>query len=168
MKHVRRQKSCRTLPGCLEMSDFTPAVVLPLCSNCMCQPVASVVKCGFTDWCMRCDDSLFSTQEFVDLCDRRHLPPPPVSPLTRNRDVCPCGFYAVRNRPLGRPGKENMPLHMLVTVPITGNSHITVCLICEQLFKHHRNGLKHLRSHHSHYHSHHNATEWQHRPLYKV
>jgi hypothetical protein len=25
-----------------------------------------------------------------------------------------------------------------------------------------------LRSHHSHYHSHHNATEWQHRPLYKV
>ena len=149
------------------MSDFEPAVVLPLCSNCMCQPVASVVKCGFKDWCKRCDDSLFSTQEYSDLCDRRHLPPPPVSPMKHNDGVCPCGFYAIRNRPLARPGKENMPLHLLVTVPITGNSHIPVCLICEQLFKHHRNGLAHLRRHHAHYHDHHDDKRKT-RPIWKA
>jgi hypothetical protein len=152
------------------MSDFIPAIVLPLCSNCMCQPVASAaVKCGFTDWCKRCDDSLFATQDYMDLCDRRHLPPPPVSPLKHNGEVCPCGFFAIRNRPLARPGKENMPLHLLVTVPITANSHITVCLICDQLFKHHRNGLAHLRRHHSHYHEHHPVSgKWNCRSMWKA
>ena len=149
------------------MSDFTPAVVLPLCNNCKCQPVgASAVKCGFTDWCKHCDDNLFATQEFSDLCDRRHLPPPPVHPLKKNDGVCPCGFFAIRNRSLARPGKENLPLHLLVTVPITANSHITVCLICEQLFKHHRNGLTHLRLHHKHYHEHHNG-KVEHRTMWK-
>ena len=42
------------------MADTADIVVM--CSNCMKRPVADVVKCGFTDWCNLCDDTLFSTR----------------------------------------------------------------------------------------------------------
>jgi hypothetical protein len=36
----------------------------PLCGNCGEKPVAwGAGKCGFRDWCQRCDDSLWSTRE---------------------------------------------------------------------------------------------------------
>ena len=80
-----------------------------------------------------------------------------VDPLEKNGDVCPCGFFAIHNRPLARPGKENLPVRMLVTVPITHTLNIIVCLICETAFKHHRHALRHMRLHHQHYHIHHNG-----------
>jgi hypothetical protein len=138
-----------------ETNQMPSPTQLQLCSNCKCEPVAREVKCGFEDWCERCDQTLFSTREYHTLCDARRVPYPPVNPVVRYGDVCPCGFFAIRNRPLSRPGKGNMPQHLLVTVPITEHSHITVCLICEQLFKHHRNALTHMRRHHKHYHAHH-------------
>ena len=137
----------------------TPTILVPaptiICSNCKCQPVASIVKCGFDDWCERCDESLFSTREYHDRCNAKRFPPPPVNPVVHNAGVCPCGFFAIRNRPLAHPGKENLPLHLLVTVPISANSHVVLCLLCESIFKRHRNALKHLRLHHQHYHQHH-------------
>lgn len=35
-----------------------------MCANCKCRPVAREVKCGFCDWCERCDLSLFSTWQY--------------------------------------------------------------------------------------------------------
>jgi hypothetical protein len=141
--------------GSLMSSTLTLSSTAALCSNCKCQPIGTDLKCGFDDWCQRCDDSLHLTRNYSDLCDRRRFPQPPVNPVVNNSGVCPCGFFAIRNRPLGAPAKEPMPVHLLVTVPITVNTHITICLICEQLFKHHRNALEHLRRHHKHYHEHH-------------
>lgn len=126
-----------------------------ICSNCKCQPVAQEVKCGFTDWCKRCDLSLYSTRQYQDKCDELRFPYPPTNPAVHNDDVCPCGYFAIRNRPLARPGTNLLPMHLLVTIPITANAHITVCLICDALFKHHRNAVVHMRRHHKHYHDHH-------------
>ena len=127
-----------------------------LCSNCKCQPVlVGASKCGFDDWCERCDLSLYSTRLYDDLCVANRHPHPPRHPLSLNGNVCPCGFFAIRNRALAQPGKENLPLHLLVTIPITAHTHVTVCLICEAVFKRHRSGLKHLRQHHQHFHVHH-------------
>ena len=164
-KMRRTQRNCVDMSALLQKRQAQPPSapqssgdaleeVLPMCSNCGCLPVATVVKCGFDDWCKRCDDSLFSTRSYSDVCDRQRMPPPPVNPVCYNDRVCPCGFFAIRNRPLRQPGKS-LPQHLLVTVPITANTHIIICLICEQLFKHHRNGLMHLRRHHQHYHEHH-------------
>ena len=127
-----------------------------MCANCKCRPVAHEVKCGFYDWCERCDLSLFSTWQYEEKCDERRFPYPPTNPVVYHDGVCPCGYFAIRNRPLARPGKENLlPMHLLVTVPVTANAHICVCLICDALFKHHRNAVTHMRRHHKHYHNHH-------------
>ena len=132
-----------------------PETAPVMCSNCKYQPVAESVLCGFTDWCADCDRSLFAFQEHAVECDRNRRPHPPPDPLANNRDICPCGFFAIRNRPLARPVKSRSPVHMLVTVPITNTVHVVVCLICDAIFKHHRNALKHVRHHHQHYHFHH-------------
>jgi|LauGreDrversion4_2_1035121.scaffolds.fasta_scaffold185946_1 hypothetical protein len=141
------------------MSDpgFPSEEVIQFCSNCKCQPAASGGKCGFEDWCQRCDLSLWSTRQYEDFCLHNRIPPPPVHPLGKNDSICPCGFFAIRNRPLAQSGttENSLPMHLLVTIPITATAHITVCLVCEQLFKHHRNALAHLRRHHQHYHVHH-------------
>lgn len=128
-----------------------------MCSNCQCRPIADAVLCGWDDWCAKCDAMLHAHQNHVADCDRNRRPRPPLDPLEKNGDVCPCGFFAIHNRPLARPGKENLPVRMLVTVPITNTLNIIVCLICETAFKHHRHALRHMRLHHQHYHIHHNG-----------
>jgi hypothetical protein len=144
---------------CVSMSgipESSKEVDQQLCSNCKCQPVlVGASKCGFDDWCERCDLSLYRTRLYDDLCVANRHPHPPSHPLSLNGNVCPCGFFAIRNRTLAQPGKENLPLHLLVTIPITAHTHVTVCLICDTVFKRHRNGLKHLRQHHQHFHVHH-------------
>ena len=130
--------------------------VVQMCNNCKCRPVAREVKCGFIDWCDRCDLSLFSTWQYESKCDAQRFPYPPINPVVYNDGVCPCGYFAIRNRPLARPGQENLlPMHLLVTIPVTAKSHISVCLICDALFKHHRHAVTHMRRHHKHYHDHH-------------
>jgi hypothetical protein len=136
--------------------DRSPTAPLPVvCSNCQCQPVALTVKCGFDDWCERCDLALFATRQYEDRCLANRFPPPPVNPVVYHDGICPCGFFAIRNRPLAHPGNGPLPLHALVTVPLTANTCITMCLICESVFKRHRNAVRHLRQHHQHYHMHH-------------
>jgi hypothetical protein len=144
------------VPALDAVDDRSPDVPLPvMCSNCNCHPVALTVKCGFDDWCGRCDMALYSTRQYEDLCLANKFPPPPVNPVGYHDGICPCGFFAVRNRHLVKPSNGQLPLHVLVTVPLTANTHITMCLICESVFKHHRNAIQHLRQHHQHYHLHH-------------
>ena len=123
------------------------------CTNCKCRLIDG--KDGFDDWCASCNTAQNASLEYNAKCDRQRFPRPPQDPLARNSTICPCGFFAVRHRPLPRPGKENKPVHMMVTVPITEHTCIVVCLICEKIFKHHRNAVVHLRTHHAHYHDHH-------------
>ena len=157
---------CSTCDASLFASQFAeaesaasePAVnATKMCTNCHCRPVATQVKCGFDDVCSNCDLEMFTSQEYAAKCDRARFPRPPPHHIRRNDEVCPCGFFAIRHRPLARtrPGKENLPLHQLVTVPLTATAHIIICLICEQTFKHHRNAVKHMQMHHTHFHSHH-------------
>ena len=140
-------------------TDDTPGpAIIPYCSNCQCRPVAAKTKCGWDDWCANCDAALFASQQFFGRSQLEHFPRPPPDPLSKSTALCPCGYFAVRNRPLSRPqreGKENWPLHHLVTVPLTESVHIVMCLICECTFKHHHNAVKHMRKHHAHYHDHH-------------
>ena len=144
---------CADCDGSLHAARLSEEAAM--CTNCKCRPVADAVLCGWTDWCADCDASLHRHQEHVVKCDKLRVPRPPPDPFNHNRDLCPCGWFAIRNRPLQRAGKENMPLHMLVTVPITSTLHIIVCLICESTFKHHHNAVRHVQRHHLHYHHHH-------------
>ena len=135
-----------------------PAEVI-MCSNCKCRPVAVSTLTGFDDWCSKCDESLHATSLFHERCDHDGGPRPHMHHIADTSAVCPCGWFAIRNRPLARPGKENLPVHMIITIPITDTMHIIVCLICDKVFKHHRDAMKHLKKHHTHYHAHHGGCE---------
>ena len=126
-----------------------------MCSKCHCRPTHP--NSMFDDWCAECDLEQRASQEYVERCVRAGLPRPPLHPVRHGDLICPCGFFAIRNKPLARPrqGKDNWPLHQLVTVPLSDTAHIVMCLICEQTFRHHRKALKHVRTHHAHFHAHH-------------
>lgn len=128
------------------MNEQEPAVVL--CSNCQCRPVADVVLCGFSDWCAVCDASLHAHHQYELECDRQRNLRPPHDAVTAKENICTCGFIATRNWSLQRSGDVLNPDHMLVTVPITTSWTIIGCLVCERIFKHHRNALQHVCRHH--------------------
>ena len=145
-------------------SAITPAAsastaAVAMCSSCNCRPVAATTLCGFDDVCAECDKLMHASQEYAAKCDRARFPRPPRHPLSRISTVCPCGFFAVHNRPLApqrqRPGQDHLPLHQLVTVPLTATAHIIVCLICDRTFKRHRQAVQHMLKHHQHFHDHH-------------
>ena len=141
-----------------EKSIQTQTEATPFCCNCQCRPVAARTKCGWDNYCTNCDAALYASQQYFGRAQRECFPRPPPDPLNNSTAVCPCGWFAVRNRPLSRAqreGKENWPLHHLVTVPLTETVHVVMCLICESTFKHHHNAVKHMRKHHAHYHDHH-------------
>jgi hypothetical protein len=142
-------------------SAVQAAGAVAMCDNCKCRPVAAVRgKCGWDDWCAVCDESLYASREYIAECDRSHRPRhrrPPHLPFGRQGLVCPCGFFAIHNRPLALSGgKGNLP-HMLVTIPVTHSLNVVVCLICDQLFKRHSSAVKHMREHHIHFHTHHDG-----------
>ncbi len=67
-----------------------------MCSNCAQNPVGTcAVKCGFSDWCQECDQSLWSTQgASVQRCESdltlfstRTLPVPPSSCVVQPSEV---------------------------------------------------------------------------------
>lgn len=144
-----------------------PAPSEPKCSNCHRNPVVAPGLCLFDDWCAECDASLHASQFDKDIIERpcfagapgssirTRFPRPPPNPLgfkPKTKLLCPCGFCAISIKPLSspRPGKENRPLHRLVTVPLSSTAHIIMCIVCEATFKHHRNAVKHMHSHRSH------------------
>jgi hypothetical protein len=143
-----------------------PSPSVPKCSNCKRNPIIAKGLCLFDDWCAECDASLHASQFNKDILERpcfagvpgdsiraRFSRPPP-NPLRRAKLLCPCGLFAISIKPLSRPrpGKENLPLHRLVTVPLSSTAHIIMCLVCELTFKHHRNAIKHMHSHHTNIH----------------
>ena len=136
-------------------ASVSTAAVANMCSSCNCRPVAAATLCGFDDWCAECDLLMHASQEYVVQCDRARFPRPPRHPLARISTVCPCGFFAIHNRPLAplrqRPGQDHLPLHQLVTVQLTATGHITVCLICDCEFNHHCMALQHMLRHHPHF-----------------
>jgi len=137
-----------------EPTVSAPAELL-MCSKCLCRPTHP--NSMFDDWCADCDLEQQASQEYVERCVRAGLPRPPVHPIRHSNLICPCGFFAVRNKPLARrsSGQDHLPVHMIVTVPLSDTAHIFFCLICEKTFKHHHHALKHVRSHHAHFHAHH-------------
>ena len=47
-----------------ESTELGEMIPVAMCSNCDEHPVAlRALKCGFRDWCVVCDDSLWSTRE---------------------------------------------------------------------------------------------------------
>ena len=154
---------CAACDGSLHASQFAQAApssaiaTASMCTNCLCRPIHS--NSMFDDWCAECDLAQRTAQEWGERCVRARLPRPPPHPIGHGNLVCPCGFFAIRHRPLARPrpGKENLPLHQLVTVPLSSTAHIILCLICERTFKHHRHAVQHLQSHHTHFHEHHGS-----------
>ena len=152
---------CADCDASLHASKFVKAAVSAtiatdgMCTICLCRPKHP--KSDFDDLCSECDSSMRASTDYLARCDRAMFPRPPPHPLGRAQLICPCGFFAVHNRHLARPraGKENLPLHQLVSVPLSPSAHIVLCLICDQTFKHHRNAVKHMQSHHTHFHAHH-------------
>ena len=137
------------------------AASVAMCDNCKCRPVAAEKsKCGWDDWCAVCDASLYASREYIAECDKSHRPRhrrPPHLPFGRQGLVCPCGFFAIHNRPLALSGGKGDLPHMLVTVPVTHSLNVVVCLICDKIFKHHSSAVKHMREHHVHFHVHHDG-----------
>jgi len=127
---------------------------MSICWRCKCRPAALSTLTGFDDECTACDASVHVTTEFMRECRRLRRPQVPMHPICDNKDVCECGWLAIRNRAPPREGPDKLPQHMIVTIPITAKMHIIVCLICNTVFKHHSNAVKHFRQQHIPYHAH--------------
>ena len=132
---------------CMSVPSHDHSVVL--CSNCACRPVATTWLCDFEDWCEFCDKALHLTKPTDDnhWSDEK-WPFPPVPPVVSTFEFRPVNPFALRIRDLASArGKENLPVHMLVTVPLTPCKNIVLCLFCDRVFNHHRSAIKHLSMH---------------------